>query len=73
MSDKQTKHQDKQQHKGCCKNCNPFMVCCNYFALISQRDHITSPFIYVDQSFYHSSEANHSNFLSEVWNPPKEA
>jgi hypothetical protein len=67
-----TKHSDKK-NKGCCGNCNPFMVCCNFFALTSQQQRIVTPFVYVDRNFHASSEANHSNFLSEVWNPPKVA
>jgi hypothetical protein len=62
-----------QKNKDCCNNnaCNPFMVCCNCFALTTQSQKISAPFIYSNPKFSNISETNTSGFLSDAWHPPK--
>ncbi len=61
---------DKQDN--CCNMaCNPFMFCCNCYALISQSHKISPPFTYSNQKYYLASDSFHSYFLSEAWKPPR--
>ena len=69
-SEKETQ-KSTEQNNDCCNVCNPFMICCNCFALITQPQDISVPFIYVNQKFNLLSETNNSDFLSDAWNPPK--
>lgn len=70
--EKSNTHHSKQ-NKDCCKNgiCNPFMACCNCFALTIQSKHISSPFTYLNRQFNIEMKVFSSNFLSDTWNPPK--
>lgn len=71
-SEKDTQKPTKQNND-CCNDdaCNPFMICCNCFALITQPQDVTVPFTYINQKFNVLSETNNSDFLSDAWNPPK--
>ena len=62
-----------QKNKDCCNNnaCNPFMVCCNCFALPTQSQNISASFIYSNQKFTTASETTISDFLPDTWHPPK--
>lgn len=61
-----------KQNDGCRNTvCNPFMMCCNCFALITQPQDVSVPFTYINQKFSKLSETNNSDFLSDAWNPPK--
>ena len=62
-----------QKNKDCCNNnaCNPFMVCCNCFALTTQSQNIPVHFIYSNQKYNTTSEISISGFLTDTWHPPK--
>jgi hypothetical protein len=66
----------KEQHQSntgnCCDMaCNPFMVCCNFHALTSQKTSISTPFTYSTQKYRVLSEVVYSHFLSDTWKPPR--
>ena len=61
-----------QQNKDCCKDvCNPFMRCCNCYALIRQPQPLSSPFTYFNQKFTLLIQTPSSDFLSDAWHPPQ--
>jgi hypothetical protein len=60
-----------KQDSSCNMVCNPFMFCCNCYALLSQSHKVSAPFTYSNQKYSVSSEAIHSYFLSEAWKPPR--
>ncbi len=61
-----------QQNKGCCNNgvCNPFMSCCNCYALTAKLQVLRS-LAYTNQKYTALTENPNSVFLSEAWHPPK--
>jgi hypothetical protein len=62
-----------QSNKGCCNNgsCNPFMVCCNSYALIVDIQTFFSPLNYSNKKFDATITICNSAFLSDAWHPPK--
>lgn len=64
-------HTEKHD-KNCCHNaCNPFMSCCNCYAMIEQYQSMSSPILHFIQTYSPLQQNFHSNFLSNAWNPPK--
>lgn len=60
------------KHGNCCDlACNPFMFCCNCYAIIAQSQKISPLATYSNLKYDHVSEAFHSYFLSEAWKPPR--
>ena len=61
-----------QENKGCCNNgvCNPFMSCCNCYALTSKLQ-ILPCLAFANHKFYSISENSASDFLSDAWHPPR--
>jgi hypothetical protein len=69
-SSSKKEHQNKAGN--CCDMaCNPFMVCCNFHALTSQKTIISTFFIYSTQKHHVSPEMVYSHFLSDTWKPPR--
>jgi hypothetical protein len=72
-----TEHkQQKQNHSqdnNCCNNgiCNPFMSCCNGYALLTHQKGLSPYFAYLNQKFQVLSETLNTGFSSDAWHPPK--
>lgn len=66
------KHKSSKQNN-CCKNgaCNPFMICCNCYALTVQMSRIHVPFVYIPNYLIIRNQVFNSNFSSDTWHPPK--
>ncbi len=73
MNEKQQKSlPSKKQSKDCGNDvCNPFMSCCNCYALTKDQLHFSAPFVYAQQKFSSIVENSDSDFLSNAWHPPK--
>jgi hypothetical protein len=51
--------------------CNPFMVCCNCNAVVSQKQIILTPVSFAAQKHFSIPSENGCDFTAEAWNPPK--
>jgi len=50
---------------------NPFMSCCNIFALTAQPQGLATPSTHSNQNFSSPIEKLCADFLSDAWHPPK--
>lgn len=51
--------------------CNPFMVCCNCNAVVSQKQVISAPISFSDEKHFSTISENGFDYMAEAWNPPK--
>jgi hypothetical protein len=51
--------------------CNPFMVCCNCNAFVSQKQTILAPVSFSDKKQFSIISKNGCDYTAEAWNPPK--
>lgn|GEM_PF-1567749 len=51
--------------------CNPFMVCCNCNAVVSQKQTISAPISFSDKKHFLIISENGCDYTAEAWNPPK--
>lgn len=66
-------HQNpSEKNNDCDKDCCLCITCCHYFVALSHCESICTPFVYINNDFYNSSEADYSNVFFDVWNPPKQ-
>ncbi|MCC6690397.1 MAG: hypothetical protein IT235_02580 [Bacteroidia bacterium] len=70
-SEKEQNNTEKQ-NKGCCAKgiCNPFMSCCNYSLLTTDRSTIP-PLPPTTQTFKQVTENPVAVFMANAWHPPK--
>ena len=75
LADKRTQKSNcpKNQQSGNCNNgiCNPFMSCCNCYALTMQPHALSASSTGSNQKFNFIPERTYSNYLSDTWHPPK--
>jgi len=50
---------------------NPFMSCCNIFALTTEPTGLYTPISSSNQNFSSPIEQSCTDFLSDAWHPPK--
>ena len=61
-----------QKDKGCNNGCNPFMSCCNGFALTSPSIQLSFHLISTaDQKFVLQKQNLSTAYLAAAWHPPK--
>ena len=51
--------------------CNPFMVCCNCNAVVSQNQIISAPYSHTIEKHFSQPAKNGYDFTAEAWNPPR--
>ena len=51
--------------------CNPFMVCCNCNAVVSQKQGISVPVSISNKKYFPVPAGNCCGYITEAWNPPK--
>lgn len=68
-----SKNHKTPEKNNCCKNgaCNPFMICCNCYALIMQPQVMKFPVVYLSKEFWMLTEINQSIFFTDKWQPPE--
>ena len=61
-----------QPPKNCCNDtCNPFMSCCNCYALTSQAQSVSTQLTGLNQKLNFLKEVPASSYISTPWHPPK--
>jgi hypothetical protein len=51
--------------------CNPFMVCCNCNAVVSQKQNISAPVSFSNEKHFSIISESGCDYTAEAWNPPK--
>jgi hypothetical protein len=68
---KETKQSNEQSGDCCNTACNPFMVCCNCNAVVSQKQTISAPVFLSDKKHFSIISKNGYDYIAKAWNPPK--
>ena len=69
-----TSKNSTKQNNDCCKDdsmCNPFMSCCNCYALMAQSQGLYVASSTSSQKFISLTEALNFNYLSDCFHPPE--